>query len=159
MEPDPNCPESENKELDYHGGVIPSKHYRRWWPDKVQLSTIDAAHQLTIDTKKQIVTGNHGYSSIKATHGILQGDYYFEIKILELPTKDKDPNRLGQGDSAVRVGWSTEKHLLQTPVGYGPFSFSIRSRKGTIFHQAKGRHYAKIKKVVMLKILTRLSFY
>lgn len=39
-EPDPFCPESENKELDYHGGIIPSKHYRRWWPDQVLLRRI-----------------------------------------------------------------------------------------------------------------------
>jgi len=140
-EPDPNCPESENKELDYHGGIIPSKHYRRWWPNKVQLSSIDAAHQLVLDVEQQTVMGFHGYSTIRATHGILTGDYYYEIKILEMPKKEDDPSRLGQGDSAVRVGWSTEKHLLQTPSGYGPFSFSIRSRKGTIFHQAKGKHY------------------
>lgn len=30
---------------------------------------------------------------------------------------------------------------LQAPCGYDKFSYSWRSRKGTVFHQSRGRHY------------------
>lgn len=141
-EPDRLNPESTNQELDWHGGVIPSKHYRRWWPEKVLLSQIDVASQLKINIPKQTVIGEHGYSSIRATHSITTGDWYFEVEILEMPTAAEDPVKLGQSDSACRVGWSTEKQILQTPCGYGPFGFSIRSRKGTFFNKSKGKHYS-----------------
>lgn len=31
---------------------------------------------------------------------------------------------------------------LQAPCGYDKFSYSWRSRKGTRFHQSRGKHYA-----------------
>ena len=30
---------------------------------------------------------------------------------------------------------------VQTPLGYDEFGYSIRSKKGTIFHQSKGKSY------------------
>ena len=142
-EPDPLNPESLNKELDYHGGVIPSKHYRRWWPEKVLLNSIDSAPQLRVDNKNLTVQGYHGYSSIRSTHSVTVGSWYFETEILEIPTKEEDPVKLGQNDSCCRVGFSTEKQILQSPCGYGPFGFSIRSKKGTFFHRSKGVTYGK----------------
>ena len=76
-EPDPLNPERLNKELDYHGGVIPSKHYRRWWPNRVLLNVIDSAPQLKIDNKSLTVLGNHGYSSARATHSVTTGSWYY----------------------------------------------------------------------------------
>ena len=32
---------------------------------------------------------------------------------------------------------------LQAPCGYDKFSYSWRSRKGTAFHQSRGKHYAE----------------
>lgn len=153
VEPDPFCPESENKELDYHGGIIPSKHYRRWWPEKLLLNSIDAAPQLKIKNPPAerrtsllcgtlpTATGHHGYSTVRATHSITQGNYYFEVKILEMPSANEDPVRLGQDDSCCRIGFATDKHVLETPVGYGNFSFGIRSKRCTIFHNGRGKHY------------------
>jgi len=31
---------------------------------------------------------------------------------------------------------------LQAPCGYDKFSYSWRSRKGTLFHQSRGKHYS-----------------
>ena len=33
------------------------------------------------------------------------------------------------------------KGNLQAPCGYDKFSYSWRSRKGTVFHQSRGHHY------------------
>ena len=143
-EPDPLCPESTNKELDYHGGIIPSKHYRRWWPENVLLNTVDAAPTLNISNKnnsKNTVLGHHGYSSVRATHSMTEGNYYYEVKILEMPKKEDDPVKLGQDNSCCRVGFSTDKHCLENPVGYGNFSFGIRAKNMTVFHNGKGKHY------------------
>lgn len=140
-EPDPLCPESTNKELDYHGGIIPSKHYRRWWPEQVLLNTVDAAPSLVIDNEKSTVIGNHGYSTVRASHSMTEGNYYFEVNIMEMPKKEEDSSKVGQDDSCCRVGFSTDKHCLENPVGYGNFSFGIRAKKMTIFHNGKGKHY------------------
>jgi len=44
--------------------------------------------------------------------------------------------------AAVRIGWSQELGNLQGPCGYDKFSYAWRSRKGTAFHQAKGKHFS-----------------
>ena len=31
---------------------------------------------------------------------------------------------------------------LQAPLGYDKFSYSWRSKKGTMFHQSRGKHYS-----------------
>merc|ERR1712071_358779 len=116
-EPDPLNPERLNKELDYHGGVIPSKHYRRWWPNRVLLNVIDSAPQLKIDNRNLTVLGNHGYSSVRATHSVTTGTWYYETEILEIPDKSLDTIKLGQDDSCCRIGFSTEKQILQSPCG------------------------------------------
>ena len=85
-EPDPLNPERLNKELDYHGGVIPSKHYRRWWPNRVLLNVIDSAPQLKIDNRNLTVLGNHGYSSVRATHSVTTGTWYYRALNLKKTT-------------------------------------------------------------------------
>ena len=107
------------------------------------LNNIDAAPQLKINNKSQkpTILGHHGYSTARATHSITEGNYYFEVKILELPTASEDPVKLGQDDSCCRIGFATDRHVLETPVGYGHYSFGIRSKRSTIFHNGKGLHY------------------
>ena len=45
-------------------------------------------------------------------------------------------------DTATRLGWSQALGNLQAPCGYDKFSYSWRSRKGTRFHQSRGKHYS-----------------
>jgi Set1/Ash2 histone methyltransferase complex subunit ASH2 len=35
--------------------------------------------------------------------------------------------------------------ILQAPIGYTKFSYSWRSKFGTIFHEGKGKHYMNLK--------------
>lgn len=93
--------------------------------------------------------------------GVRRGAWYFEVNIDEMPQ-----------DSATRIGWSqslgkilTLSYLpcelfdldcaplllyndwfvgnLQAPCGYDKFSYSFRSRRGTRFHQSRGKHYCE----------------
>ncbi|XP_060067014.1 set1/Ash2 histone methyltransferase complex subunit ASH2-like, partial [Ylistrum balloti] len=62
---------------------------------------------------------------------VRRGAWYYEVLIEEMPA-----------DTASRIGWSQELGNLQAPVGYDKFSYSWRSRKGTKFHQSRGKHYS-----------------
>ena len=44
-------------------------------------------------------------------------------------------------DAAVRVGFAQAQADGQCPVGYDDFGYSIRSKKGTVFHASKGKSY------------------
>ena len=70
---------------------------------------------------------------IRATHGASRGSWYFEVTVKEKPNV-----------SALRIGWAQPLSNLQAPCGYDKFSYSWRSRKGTIFHDSIGKSYSKI---------------
>jgi Set1/Ash2 histone methyltransferase complex subunit ASH2 len=42
----------------------------------------------------------------------------------------------------LQPGWSQELANLHGPCGYDRFGYSWRSRKGTVFHDSKGKHYS-----------------
>ena len=44
--------------------------------------------------------------------------------------------------AATRIGWAQRFANLQAPLGFDKFGYSMRSRKGTRFHQSIGKHYA-----------------
>jgi len=98
-----------------------------------------------------MVTGDKGYCTVRGTHSVRKGKWFFEVLIKELP-----------GDSAVRVGWSQKYASIQNPVGCDVFGYSIRSKKGTVFHKAKGKSYTnKVNKnqvFLIIKLLLRLDF-
>lgn len=96
----------------------------------VRLSESDRAPQLKLNDDTTAVTGDKGYSMIRATHGCNRGSYYFEAHIDSMPD-----------NSATRIGWGQRFANLQAPLGYDHFGYSLRSRCGTKFHQAKGRTY------------------
>lgn len=99
-------------------------------PEKVLVAMQDRAPQLKVSEDRLSVSGEKGYCMVRATHGVHCGRYYYEVTISEM----------GQG-SATRIGWSQELGNLQGPAGYDQFSYSFRSRKGTAFHESKGRHF------------------
>jgi len=77
------------------------------------------------------VTGEKGYSMIRATHGVKTGSWFYEVTIEDMPA-----------ETATRIGWSQSLGNLQAPCGYDKFSYAWRSKKGTRFHQSKGKHYS-----------------
>ncbi|XP_052070290.1 set1/Ash2 histone methyltransferase complex subunit ASH2-like isoform X1 [Mytilus californianus] len=133
-ESDPHAPNRQafDESVDWAGKPIPGYLYRTYLGTEVLLSLNDRAPQLKISDDRLSVTGEKGYSMVRATHGVRRGSWYYEIIVEEMPA-----------DTACRVGWSLSLGNLQAPCGYDKFSFSWRSRKGTRFHQSRGKHYAE----------------
>ncbi|XP_075457330.1 set1/Ash2 histone methyltransferase complex subunit ASH2 isoform X1 [Ascaphus truei] len=131
-EPDPHAPDPEKLELDcWAGKPIPGDLYRACLYERVLLALHDRAPQLKISDDRLTVLGEKGYSMVRASHGVREGAWYFEILVDELPP-----------DTAARLGWSQALGNLQAPLGYDKFSYSWRSKKGTKFHQSIGKHYS-----------------
>lgn len=103
---------------------------RKLVPTVVKLSESDRAPQLKIEADINRVTGEKGYSMVRATHGINRGKYYYEVHIDRMPE-----------NTATRIGWGMCYANLQAPLGYDNFGYSWRSRFGTKFHQARGKTY------------------
>uniref|UniRef100_A0A667X1M9 Set1/Ash2 histone methyltransferase complex subunit ASH2 n=1 Tax=Myripristis murdjan TaxID=586833 RepID=A0A667X1M9_9TELE len=131
-EPDPHAPDPEKLELDcWAGKPIPGDLYRACLYERVLLALHDRAPQLKISDDRLTVTGEKGYSMVRASHGVRKGAWYFEVSVDEMPP-----------DTAARLGWSQPLGNLQAPLGYDKFSYSWRSKKGTRFHQSTGTHYS-----------------
>lgn len=116
--------------VDVNKRISHSYFKRKIVPTLVKLSETDRAPQLKLDAEHYRVTGEKGYSMVRATHGINRGKYYFEVHIDKMP-----------GDTATRIGWGQCYANLQAPLGYDYFGYSWRSRFGTIFHKARGKSY------------------
>ncbi|KAH9643237.1 hypothetical protein HF086_012899 [Spodoptera exigua] len=87
--------------------------------------------QLKISEDRLAVTGDKGYCMVRATHGVSRGSWYWEVCVEEMPE-----------GAATRLGWGRRYANLQAPLGYDKFGYSWRSRKGTRFHESKGKHYS-----------------
>ncbi len=137
-------------------------------PPFVHLSKSDSAPQLKVvdDRRLHIKGGMRGYRMSRATHGISQGHYYFEVLILDPPPVSDIANslpsnvRLGpqlheqlqdtlraekEGKPIdpsgfgphVRLGFSNRTGDLHAPVGYDKWSFAIRDIGGSKIHCSK----------------------
>jgi len=132
-EPDPHAPYKQefDENQDLAGKPIPGWFFRKLCPPTVLVAMHDRAPQLKISDDRMSVTGEKGYCMARATHGVSYGTYYFEMTIVDQPE-----------GSHCRLGWSQELANLQGPCGYDKFSYSWRSRKGTVFHDSRGKHFS-----------------
>lgn len=103
---------------------------RKLIPTSVKLSESDKAPQLKLSEDNLRVTGDKGYSMVRATHCTNRGTFYFEATIEGMPE-----------GSAARIGWGQAYANLQAPLGYDFYGYSWRSRFGTRFHQARGKSF------------------
>lgn len=133
-EPDPHAPYKQefDENQDLAGKPIPGWFFRKLCPPSVSIAMHDRAPQLKISEDRMSVTGEKGYCMTRATHGVRYGTYYYEISIVDQPE-----------GSHCRLGWSQNLGNLQGPCGYDKFSYSWRSRKGTVFHDSHGKHFAE----------------
>lgn len=116
---------------DLAGKPIPGWFFRKLMPPVVLIAMHDRAPQLKVSEDRLSVTGDRGYCMVRGTHGAHLGSYYYEVTITDMPE-----------GSAARIGWSQELGNLQGPCGYDRFSYSWRSRKGTAFHDSRGKHFS-----------------
>ncbi|XP_068702334.1 set1/Ash2 histone methyltransferase complex subunit ASH2-like isoform X1 [Montipora foliosa] len=130
-EQDPNAPLA-NMDMEFWAGKpIPGDLYRIKLHKEVLLSMNDRAPQLKLSDDRLSVTGEKGYCMVRGSHGVSKGKWYFEATV-DLPP-----------DTATRIGWSQLYGNLQAPLGYDKFSYSWRSKKGTRFHESRGKHYSE----------------
>ncbi|VDN12372.1 unnamed protein product [Dibothriocephalus latus] len=97
VEPDPHASGRQLWDESEHtaGKPIPGYFYRVCHCPKVVLSLNDRAHQLKLHESQLTITGEKGYSMVRATHSVHTGNWYFEATITDQPE-----------GSATRIGWS-----------------------------------------------------
>lgn len=113
------------------GKPIPGFLCRVLTQEKTLLAMHDRAPQVNVFDDRLTLTGHKFYCTIRANHSVNRGAWYFEVKIQELPE-----------GAATRIGWAQKNANLQAPLGFDKFGYSIRSRKGTKFHESIGKHYS-----------------
>lgn len=102
-------------------------------PDlEVCLSRVYKAEKVEISEDRLTAGSSKGYRMVRATRGVIEGAWYFEIKVVSL------------GETGhTRLGWSTDKGDLQAPVGYDGNSFGFRDIDGCKIHKALREKYAE----------------
>lgn len=92
------------------------------------------APQVKITDDGMIAQNDKGYRMAKASHGVWEGKWYFEVTILE------HTGNCRYFMDLFRIGWSQISGDLQGPCGFDQFSYSYRDSPGTVFHKASGQH-------------------
>ena len=90
---------------------------------KISSESTHTAPQCRISPNGMSVTNPAGYRMAKATHGVWNGNWYYEVKF--------------EKSGSCRIGWSQISGDLQAPCGYDQFSYSFRSSPGSLFHCAR----------------------
>jgi Set1/Ash2 histone methyltransferase complex subunit ASH2 len=120
-------------------GVALAKIPAEWLtvPDgPVRLSTVDRAPGLTTLEDSLTVHGFKGYRMVRATHGVCEGDWYFEATVLPAEVVGRTP-------SAVRLGWSTRRADVETPVASDENGYGVRDINGHFIHEARLMAYGE----------------
>lgn len=102
-------------------------------PDSViRLSKVYKAEKVEVSEDRLTAGSSKGYRMVRATRGVVEGAWYFEIRVVSL------------GETGhTRLGWSSEKGDLQAPVGYDGNSFGFRDVDGCKVHKAVRGEYAE----------------
>ncbi|XP_043690497.1 protein TRAUCO-like [Telopea speciosissima] len=102
-------------------------------PDiKICLSKVYKAEKVELSDDRLSAGSSKGYRMVRATRGVVEGAWYFEIKV----------SKLGE-TGHTRLGWTTEKGDLQAPVGYDGNSFGYRDIDGSKIHKALREKYGE----------------
>ncbi|KAL3701923.1 hypothetical protein R1sor_019945 [Riccia sorocarpa] len=98
----------------------------------VLLSKVQKAEKIELSLDRLTASGQKGYRMVRATRGVVQGAWYFEIFIENLgPT------------GHTRLGWSTGRGDIQAPVGYDAHSYAYRDLDGSKVHSAMREPYGE----------------
>jgi Set1/Ash2 histone methyltransferase complex subunit ASH2 len=99
---------------------------------QICLSKVYKAEKAELSEDRMSAGSTKGYRMVRATRGVCEGAWYFEIKVVSL------------GETGhTRLGWSTEKGDLQAPVGYDGNSFGYRDIDGSKVHKALREKYGE----------------
>lgn len=113
--------------------VVPKEHFVEVMKP-VRLSEVDKARgiQFEGDPSDNLVRGFKGYRTIRANSGVSEGDWYFELKLLDY-----------EGDGAVRLGWGLRRSDVETPIGSDHHGFGIRDRSGEMIRKGRRIPYGE----------------
>ncbi|KAI8607568.1 hypothetical protein BC830DRAFT_1175186 [Chytriomyces sp. MP71] len=122
--PQPRVLEAE--EVDPNNSVLlyPDLNNPPNGPVTLSFEVTNTAPQMRVSANGLSVFTEKGYRMSKATHGVYEGCWYYELSF--------HPEEKGH----ARVGWSQISGDLQAPCGYDQFSYSYRDSPGTLFHQS-----------------------
>ena len=134
-------------------------------PPYVHLSSRDSAPQLKIENGLVVTGGMRGYRMARASHGVTEGNYYYEVLVMPPPSikeimaslppnvrlgrklqkqlqeqllkeESKESNQPAVGGN-LRIGWSMRTGDLQAPVGYDKWSYGLRDIAGSRIHASR----------------------
>eukprot|EP00252_Welwitschia_mirabilis_P004595 TRINITY_DN1490_c0_g1_i3.p1 TRINITY_DN1490_c0_g1~~TRINITY_DN1490_c0_g1_i3.p1 ORF type:complete len:458 (+),score=105.75 TRINITY_DN1490_c0_g1_i3:132-1505(+) len=97
---------------------------------KICLSKVNKAERIELSEDRLTAGSTKGYRMVRATRGVVDGAWYFEIKIVYLGATGH-----------TRLGWCTEKSDIQAPVGYDRNSYGYRDVDGSKVHKAVREPY------------------
>ncbi|XP_059665331.1 protein TRAUCO [Cornus florida] len=99
---------------------------------QICLSKVYKAEKVELSDDRLSAGSTKGYRMVRATRGVVEGAWYFEIRVVKL------------GETGhTRLGWSNEKGDLQAPVGYDANSFGYRDIDGSKIHKALREKYGE----------------
>ncbi|KAH7721599.1 SPRY domain-containing protein [Aphelenchoides avenae] len=111
--------------------ALPTFACRLVHPKRVTLSPMDCDSWLALEDNFLTVSGRGlGGSTVRATHGVANGAWYFEATILEHPP-----------GSAVRIGWAQQLTRADMSLGTQKNAYSWHSLTGKKFNDAKSQAY------------------
>ncbi|KAH7424010.1 hypothetical protein KP509_12G085100 [Ceratopteris richardii] len=98
----------------------------------VVLSKYHKAEKIELSNDRLTAGGTKGYRMVRATRGVVEGAWYFEIFV----------EKLGPSGH-TRLGWSTERGEIQAPVGFDNYSYAYRDVDGSKVHSAVRELYGE----------------
>eukprot|EP00271_Cylindrocystis_brebissonii_P004738 TRINITY_DN16571_c0_g1_i1.p1 TRINITY_DN16571_c0_g1~~TRINITY_DN16571_c0_g1_i1.p1 ORF type:complete len:543 (+),score=103.07 TRINITY_DN16571_c0_g1_i1:382-2010(+) len=96
------------------------------------LSARNKASQIILTPDKLGASGSKGYRMVRATRGVVEGAWYFEVTVVELGATGH-----------TRLGWCTPDGDLQAPVGTDSNSYAYRDLQGCTCHEALRQPYGE----------------
>ena len=105
----------------------------------VYLSTEFKSKSLVISEDGLTATGHKGYTSVLSNYPIIEGSYYFEVKILNPKTPLPFPNVAPH----IRIGFATSEFKSELPLGCDTRSYAIRDKDGEIMENGSNSKYAR----------------
>lgn len=98
----------------------------------IVLSKVNKAEKVELSADRLIAGSTKGYRMVRATRGVTDGIWYFEILVEKLgPT------------GHTRLGWCTQKGDVQAPVGFDSNSYAYRDLDGSKVHMALREPYGE----------------
>ncbi|BBM97810.1 Set1/Ash2 histone methyltransferase complex subunit ASH2 [Marchantia polymorpha subsp. ruderalis] len=96
------------------------------------LSKIHKAEKIELSLDRLTASGSKGYRMVRATRGVVEGAWYFEIIVQNLGLTGH-----------TRLGWSSRRGDIQAPVGYDAHSYAYRDVDGSKVHCALREPYGE----------------